>query len=117
MLQVFTAWKAVESPPCAHLTLWQLPLEPSSKKNVGLALLGAGAKLLRYLHCGQEGTGPKKGRGRPSGQGERMENEHNLCLQETRPPAPALLATTAQEGMRPAQECPRPALSTPKVGS
>lgn len=35
-----------------------------------------------------------------------------LALQGTRPPTPALQATTALEGVRPTQEPPRPALST-----
>ncbi|XP_039112867.1 uncharacterized protein LOC120248569 [Hyaena hyaena] len=69
--------RAVDNPPCAHLTPWQLPREPSSKRNVGLALQGVGAKP------------------------------------ETRPPTPALLATTALEGVRPAQDALRPALSIP----
>lgn len=67
----------MENPPYAHLILWRLPLEPSSKTIVGLALLGAGAKP------------------------------------ETQPLTPALLATTALEGIRPVQEPPRPALNTP----
>lgn len=39
--------------------------------------------------------------------------ETTFSLQETRPPTPALLATTALEGVRPAQDALRPALSIP----
>lgn len=49
VLQAFTARRAVENRPHAHLTLSQLPLEPRSKKTVGLALPGIGAKRVRHL--------------------------------------------------------------------
>lgn len=79
MLQAFTARRAVENPPRAPLTLWRLSPEPSSKRNAGLALPGTGAKPVSYLPCSLDSTGPEEGRGRPSGQDERMESEHSLC--------------------------------------